>query len=512
MQLNDLQQTRLDKLHALREVGIDPFPARVHRSHSTHEVLTQFAALEQSRETVAIAGRIMLRRVMGGSAFAHLADGSARMQIFLSKRDLGADDFKRFVNTTDMGDIIGVIGHAFRTKTGEPTVFVERWQMLAKALNPLPEKHVGLTDVEARLRQRYVDLLANDEVRDTFRARAHVISAMRRFLDERGFVEVETPMLQPVYGGAAARPFVTHHNQLHQDLYLRIAPELYLKRLIVGGFERVYEIGKAFRNEGVDRFHNPEFTIMECYQAYADYNDMMELVEQMIVRIVREVTGGTTLTFGDQTVDVAPPWPRVTMRDAIMERTGIDIATTTTPEGLVDAIKANNLQVDRQPTWAKLVDELLKTYVRPVLIEPQFLIDYPQPLSPLAKRKPDDPAFVERFQPFMFGTELGNAFSELNDPLDQEQRFLEQGRAAAAGDDEAMQMDRDYINALMTGMPPTGGLGIGIDRLVMLLTGQQTIREVILFPHLRRIEERESEGNGGTGASDGTQQARFKPL
>ncbi len=497
MHLNELQQTRLHKLDALRADGVDPFPARAQRTHTARGVLDQFEALEASRDSVAVAGRIVLRRVIGGSVFAQVADGSGRIQIFLSKKDLGVEQFRRFVDATDIGDIVAAQGYAFRTKTGEPTVFVQSWQLLAKALNPLPEKWSGLTDQEVRLRQRYVDLIANEDVRQTFATRARIISAMRRFLDEQGFIEVETPTLQPVYGGAAARPFTTHHNQLHQDLFLRIAPELYLKRLIVGGFERVYEIGKAFRNEGVDRFHNPEFTMMECYQAYADYNDIMALVEQMTLRIVQNVAGGTTITWGDYTVDVAPPWPRVTMRDAIMERTGIDIAATTVKDELIAEIKSNNLQVNRQPTWAKLVDELYKTYVRPQIIEPTFLIDYPQPLSPLAKHKPDNPAFVERFQPIMFGAELGNAFSELNDPLDQEQRFLEQGRAEAAGDDEAMQMDRDYLNALMTGMPPTGGLGIGVDRLVMLLTNQHTIREVILFPHLRRIE---------TGAQDGNEQ------
>jgi len=488
MNLNELQQTRLSKLERLRAAGIDPFPPRSERTYTTRQVLETFDALVESQQPLKLVGRIMLRRPMGGSAFAHIADESGRIQIFLSKKDLGADDFKLFVDATDLGDIIGVQGYAFRTKTGEPSVFVQRWQILTKTLNPLPEKHAGLTDVEARLRQRYVDLIVNEEVRETFRTRAKLISIMRRFLDERGFLEVETPMLQPIYGGAAARPFTTHHNQLHQDLYLRIAPELYLKRLIVGGFERVYEIGKAFRNEGVDRFHNPEFTILECYQAYADYHDIMALVEQMIAHAAQTITGGTQLTFAGQTVDVTPPWPRVAMRDAILERTGIDIAATTTLEEMVAAIAANNLHVNRQPTWAKYVDELLKTYVRPTLIKPHFIIDYPQPLSPLAKRKPDNPAFVERFQPFLFGFEVGNAFTELNDPLDQEQRFLEQGRAEAAGDDEAMQMDSDFLNALMSGMPPTGGLGLGIDRLTMLFTGQETIREVILFPHLRRIE------------------------
>ena len=491
MDLNELQQTRLGKLERLRAAGMEPFPPRARRTHQAAAVLADFDALAAEQTGVALTGRIMLRRVMGGSAFAHIADESGRIQIFLSKKDLGPESYKLFADTSDLGDIVGVEGYAFRTKTGEPSVFVQRWTMLAKALNPLPEKHAGLTDVETRLRQRYVDLIVNDEVRDTFRLRARLVKTMRRFMDERGFIEVETPMLQPIYGGAAARPFTTHHNQLHQDLFLRIAPELYLKRLIVGGFERVYEIGKAFRNEGVDRFHNPEFTIFECYQAYGDYNDMMELVEEMIAAIARELTGGTQLSFAGQTVDVTPPWPRVTMRDAIMERTGIDIAAASTTEALVTAIREQGLALERQPTWAKLVDELLKTYVRPTLIEPIFVIDYPQPLSPLAKRRTDDPSFVERFQPFMFGAELGNAFTELNDPLEQEQRFMEQGRAEAAGDDEAMQMDTDFLNALMTGMPPTGGLGLGVDRLTMLFSGQESIREVLLFPHLRRIESDE---------------------
>lgn len=491
MELNDLQQTRLGKLEQLRAAGVDPFPPRTERTHTTRQVLADFDTLVESKESLALAGRIMLRRVMGGSSFAHIADEHGRIQIFLSKKDLGVENYKLFTETTDLGDIIGVRGYAFRTKTGEPSIFVQSWQMLSKTLNPLPEKHAGLTDTEMRLRQRYVDLIVNEDVRETFRLRARLIAIFRRFLDGRGFLEVETPILQPIYGGAAARPFTTHHNQLHQNLYLRIAPELYLKRLVVGGFERVYEIGKAFRNEGVDRFHNPEFTILECYQAYADYNDMMELTEQMVAAAAQEITGGMTLTFAGQTVDVTPPWPRITMRDAILEQTGIDIAATTTLEGLVAEIKAQKLQVDRKPTWAKLVDELFKEYVRPKVISPHFITEYPQPLSPLAKRKSGDPAFVERFQPLMFGAELGNAFSELNDPLDQEQRFIEQGRAEAAGDDEAMQMDTDYLNALLTGLPPTGGLGLGVDRLVMIFTQQETIREVILFPHLRRIETEE---------------------
>ncbi len=490
MELNELQQTRLVKLEQLRAAGVDPFPARVERTHTVRTVLDQFDELEAQQAQVVLGGRIMLRRVMGGSSFAHVADESGAMQIFLSKKDLGAEDYRRFVDLTDLGDIVGARGYLFRTKTGERTLFVQSWQMLAKALTPLPNKgENALSDVEARLRQRYVDLIVNEEVRETFRTRARLVAALRRFLDEAGFIEVETPVLQPIYGGAAARPFKTYHNQLHQELYLRVATELYLKRLIVGGFERVYEIGKDFRNEGVDRFHNPEFTVLECYQAFADYHTMMRLTEEMVAFAAREVLGTTSLRFGDSTIDVAPPWECISMRDAISEMTGIDIGEADTLESLTAAIRERNLKVDAKPTWAKLVDELFSEYVQRHLQQPHFVIDYPQPLSPLAKRIPGDPRYVERFEVVIAGSELANAFTELNDPLEQEQRFVEQGRAYAAGDDEAMQMDVDFLQALMAGMPPTGGMGIGIDRLAMLFTGQTTIREVILFPHLRRVVE-----------------------
>ncbi len=494
MELNELQQMRLQKLERLREQGIDPFPTGVQREHTAQGILDSFDALEQSGASLTLAGRIILRRVMGGSSFAHITDESGRIQIFLSKKDLDPEMYRRFVDLTDLGDIIGVRGHAFRTRTGERTVFVQDWQMLTKSLSPLPNKGEGtLNDVETRLRQRYVDLAVNHEVRETFRVRARLVTAIRRFLDGAGFLEVETPVLQPLYGGAAARPFKTYHNQLHQELYLRIATELYLKRLIVGGFERVYEIGKVFRNEGVDRFHNPEYTLLECYQAFADYHDMMRLTEEMVAYAAREVHGTTSLRFGEQHIELAPPWPRVTMQEAILERTGIDIAQEATLEALGAAIAANDLHVDRKPTWAKLVDELFSEYVQPHLQQPHFIIDYPQPLSPLAKRIPGNPAFVERFEVFVIGSELANAFTELNDPLDQEQRFAEQGRAYAAGDDEAMQMDTDFLQALMIGMPPTGGMGMGIDRLAMLFTGESTIREVVLFPHLRRYADASGE-------------------
>jgi lysyl-tRNA synthetase class 2 len=496
MELNELQRTRLAKLEQLRAAEVDPFPARVERTHTVHQVLENFEQLAATQQPLALAGRIVLRRVMGGSSFAHIADESGRIQIFLSKRDLGPDAYKLFVDTTDLGDICGVTGYAFRTKTGEPSIFVQRWQMLAKALNPLPEKYAGLSDVETRLRHRYLDLIVNQDVRETFHKRTRMVQAIRRFLDQRGFLEVETPVLQPIYGGAAARPFITYHNQLHQELYLRIATELYLKRLIVGGFERVYEIGKVFRNEGVDRFHNPEYTLLECYQAYADYHDMMDLTEQMVAEVAHEVTGSTILAFGSHRINVAPPWPRKSMRDAIMEYTGIDISVMRTLNDLATAMNEQGLRIDPKPTWAKLVDELFSEYVQPHLVQPHFIIDYPESLSPLAKRTLNDPNFAERFEPIIAGLEIGNAFTELNDPLDQEQRFIEQGRAYAAGDEEAMQMDVDFLQALMTGMPPTGGMGMGLDRLAMLLTGQQTIREVILFPHLRRIETEERRADG----------------
>jgi lysyl-tRNA synthetase class 2 len=487
MEFNDLQQQRLSKLERLRASGIEPFPPRAERSHRIAAVLADFDSLIAQEARVTLVGRIVgARRVMGKLAFAHIADENGTIQLWLSKRDLGDEWFDRFRDDIDTFDIVQATGSLRRTKTGEPSLFVERLVLLAKALNPPPEKWHGLTDVEARLRERYLDLIVNETVRDTFRVRALVVSTMRRLLDERGFLEVETPVLQPIYGGATARPFTTHHNQLHQKLYLRIAKELYLKRLIVGGFERVYEIGRDFRNEGVDRTHNPEFTMMECYQAYADYADIMALVEELCRAIALAVTGTTSITYRDQRIDFAPAWQRVSIPEAISERTGIDIMQITDLIPLQSAIQAAGLRVDPQPTWGKQVDELFSTYVQPLLIQPTFVLDHPVLLSPLAKKRPDQPLLAERFEPIIAGMELGNAFTELNDPLDQEQRFLEQGRAYTAGDDEAQQMDRDFINALMYGMPPTGGLGIGIDRLVMLFTNQETIREVILFPHLRQ--------------------------
>jgi len=362
---------------------------------------------------------------------------------------------------------------------------VQRFSMLAKSLKPLPEKWHGLRDVETRYRQRYVDLIVNQDVRRVFTMRARIISAMRRFLDERGFLEVETPILQPLYGGAMARPFTTYHHQLHQNLYLRIATELYLKRLIVGGYERVYEIGKNFRNEGVDQEHNPEFTCIEFYMAYADYNDVMALTEELVAYLAQEVLGTLQITYDGNEIDLTPPWVRIPLRQAIKEQTGIDYREYPEAESLYHAIRERGGQVELKATWGKQVDSLLKNYVRPRLIQPTFLIDYPLEISPLAKKKPDDPGTVERFQGFIGGMEVCNAFTELNDPIDQKERFLAQVRAFEAGDEEAHQMDEDFIRALSYGMPPTGGWGMGVDRLVMLFTNQPSIRDVILFPHLR---------------------------
>ena len=489
MELNDLQAQRLAKLERLREAGIDPYPPRAARTHTIADIHASFDALAESGARVTVAGRLVgARRIMGKLAFAHLEDESGKIQLWISRADIGDAWFERFRDEVDTFDIVGATGTLRRTKTGEPSLFTTELAVLAKALNPPPEKWHGLSDVEARHRERYLDMIVNPEVREVFRTRARIVSEMRRFLDGRGFIEVETPTLQPVYGGASARPFITHHNQLHQDLYLRIATELYLKRLIVGGMGRVYEIGKNFRNEGVDRTHNPEFTVMECYQAFADYNDVMELVESLFRTVAQNVLGTTRITFGNHEIDLGPKWERVSIPEAIDEKCGIDILKRDTLESLQGAIREAGLRVEMKPSWGKQVDELFSELVQPLLIQPTFIIDHPVPLSPLAKRRPDNALLAERFEPIIAGMELGNAFTELNDPLDQEQRFLDQGRDYAAGDDEAQQMDTDYINALMYGLPPTGGLGIGIDRMVMLFTNQPTIREVIAFPHLRSKE------------------------
>ncbi len=482
--LDDLERERYKKVERLRSRGVEPYPLRSVRTHTIQQVREAF---EQGVDlgVVHVVGRLTANRWTGKITFADLRDGTGRIQLFLKQDALGEETYKNFLKDFDLGDIIGVEGTVFRTRTGEISVNVQSIQMLTKAISPLPEKWHGLKDVETRYRQRYLDLLANEEVRRVFIVRARAISAMRRYLDEHGFVEVETPVLQPIYGGALARPFTTHHNELDRDLYLRIATELYLKRLLVGGLERVYEIGKDFRNEGVDATHQPEFTMMECYQAYADYRDMMTLVEELYCACALASIGSLKFTYQGNEVDLTPPWRRVTIHDAILQAAGIDIFADDTLEKLTARIREKGLKVDLHPTWGKQVDELLSTLVEPTLIQPTFIMDYPVEISPFAKRKPENPRVVERFEPFVGGLEVGNAFTELNDPEDQFMRFLEQQRARAAGDVEAQQMDEDFIRALMHGMPPTGGLGLGVDRMAMLFTDQHSIRDVLLFPQLR---------------------------
>jgi len=490
--LDRITQQRREKLERLRGNGINPYPHRYQRSHTTQEtayLLEQNEAGQAEEKQVNVAGRIMAIRQMGKSAFADIRDGAGKIQLLFQNMDKYPAEQSQLFKELDIGDFIGVEGQVLRTRTGEPTVHVNRFTLLAKSLQPLPEKWHGLSDVDTRYRQRYLDLISNPETQITFKTRSQVINALRQFLNERGFIEVETPVLQPSPGGALARPFVTHHHALDQDFYLRIAPELHLKRLIVGGLDRVYELGRIFRNEGVSTRHNPEFTMLESYQAYADYNDVMDMLEEMVAWVSKKVMGTTKVKYGDYKIDFKPPWPRLTLREAVEQYSGIDFVTYPTADGLRDRMrdkmKARGLEVDPQKNWAKLVDELIATFVEPSLIKPTFLKDYPVSMSPLAKTKPGEDRVVERFETFAGGMEIANAFSELNDPDEQRQRFVQQQKERYEKDEESWTIDEDYLLALEYGMPPTGGLGVGIDRLVMLLTNQQSIREVILFPQLR---------------------------
>ena len=488
MEFDDLQQTRIAKLQPLKDAGFDPYPLRSERTITNAAAAAEFERREGERHTV--VGRIMLKRGQGKIAFLTIQDGTGAIQLFIQQNNVGAETMEVVASLFDLGDIVQATGSLIKTRRGEISIDVKEIRLLTKALSPLPDKYHGLENVEKRYRQRYLDLVVNDESRRVAVERSRIISAVRRFMDSCGFIEVETPTLQPLYGGAAARPFITHHNTLDQDLYLRIADELYLKRLIVGGLERVYEICKDFRNEGIDRQHNPEFTMMECYQAYADYHAMMEIVEGSFVAVADGVYGTRTISYGEHTVDLSPPWRRIPLRDAIRDACGIDYMAIEDTEELRRRARAAGADIATDAVRPRIIDELLKTFVRSSLIEPTFLIDYPVELSPLAKRRPDNPAVVERFQPFVAGLELGNAYSELNDPLEQLARFEEQARDRARGDEEAMPIDEDFVTALMTGMPPTGGLGVGIDRMVMLFTDQPSIRDVILFPALRSTEGR----------------------
>jgi len=431
-----------------------------------------------------VAGRITAHRPMGKIAFLDLRDGSGKIQLCFYKDRLGEENLKLFQDL-DIGDIIGVSGKVFRTKSGEPTVEVENFTLLAKSLQPLPEKWHGLADVDKRYRQRYLDLIANAEVKETFRVRSRVISVIRDFLNQRGFLEVETPVLQPSAGGALARPFTTHHHALDQDFYLRIATELHLKRLIVGGFDKVYEIGHVFRNEGISTSHSPEYTLLESYEAYADYTDVMEMLEEMVYHVSQQVLGTADIKYSDNLIKLKPPWQRISLRDAVKEYSRIDFVKYPTADGLREKMRSLNIEVDPDKNWAKLVDELLKTFASPKLIQPTIVYDYPVSMSPLAKNKPGEERVAERFQAIVGGLEIANAYSELNDPIEQRERFTEQIKERQGEDEERWTIDEDYLLALEYGMPPAGGLGVGIDRLVMLLTGQQSIREVILFPQLR---------------------------
>jgi lysyl-tRNA synthetase class 2 len=488
--LDDINEQRKQKLERLRTSGINPYPNRFEQTYTAQEAIKQLEEQEKKPQakskSVSVAGRIMAVRKMGKASFIDIRDGSGKIQLLFQTANYKTDKQELFKDL-DIGDILGVEGTLLRTRTGEPTISVTDFTLLSKSLRPLPEKWHGLSDVELRYRQRYVDLIANVEVKDVFKMRSRIITALRQFLDQRGFIEVETPVLQSAAGGALAAPFITHHNALDRDLYLRIATELHLKRLIVGGFDRVYEIGRTFRNEGISTEHNPEFTMLESYEAYADYTDVMKMIEEMVPFVAQQVLGATKVKYGENSIKLTPPWHRVTLRDAIKEYTGIDFVVYPTADGLREKMRSRKIEVDPKKSWPKLVDELLKT-VRPKLIQPTIVYDYPVSMSPLAKNKPGEERVVERFQPYIGGLEIGNAYSELNDPLLQRERFIEQMQERHGNDAEKWTIDEDFLTALEYGMPPTGGLGIGIDRLVMLLTNQQSIREVILFPQLREKE------------------------
>jgi lysyl-tRNA synthetase class 2 len=488
----ELIAQRREKLTRLRARGIDPYPARVERTHTAADALAALEAWEASGSAgdpprVSVTGRIKALRNMGKAAFVDLHDGSGRIQVYLKHDILG--DAWALLDDIDLGDFLAVSGPLFRTRTKEITVEAHAVELIGKALRPPPEKWHGIEDVETRFRQRYLDLTANEDVRDIFRTRARVIAGIRRFLDARGFIEVETPVLQMEAGGAAATPFVTHYRALGEERFLRISLELHLKRLIVGGYERVYELGRIFRNEGMDRKRNPEFTMLESYQAYADYHDVMRMCEEMVAEVTRDVLGTLSIRFGEHDIDLTPPWRRITMRDALIEHAGIDFEEFRTREALLAELQRRHIEVDAGWSWGKLLDEAVSVYVEPKLIQPTFLTDYPSEISPLAKSKPGNPRLVERFEPFIAGFELGNAYSELNDPVDQRERFEAQARLKAAGIEEVETLDEDFLVALEHGMPPSGGFGMGIDRFVMLLTGQTNIREVILFPALRRRDD-----------------------
>lgn len=484
-----MMAARRQKVEEFRRRGINPYGQRYIRTHSAKDVKSNFEALEGSQ--VSVAGRIMSKRTHGKAGFMHIQDASGRIQIYGSLDALGEEAYDLF-KKLDVGDIVGVQGEVFITKTGEISIRAGEVTILAKCLRPLPEKWHGLRDVELRYRQRYLDLIVNPGVRRVFLLRSSIIRAIREFLDGRGFIEVETPAMHVIPGGAAARPFVTHHNALDMDLYLRIALELHLKRLLVGGLERVYEIGRVFRNEGISTRHNPEFTMLELYQSYSDYHEMMELTEQLLCYVANRALGTAVINYQGNEIDLTPPWPRITLTEIISRYTGVDITRLRTEDDARREAERLGLTVMPGTTRGKIINEIFENLVEPRLISPTFVVDYPVDISPLAKRREDNPELTYRFEAFVAGMEVANAFSELNDPDDQRERFLEQARQREKGDQEAHEIDEDFLRALEYGMPPAGGLGIGIDRIVMILTDSPSIREVILFPTLKvREEDRE---------------------
>ena len=487
LDMNKLMKVRREKLEELQAKGEDPFEiTKYNRTHNSEEIKNNFEELDQ--KYVSIAGRIVAKRIMGKASFCHIQDMQGKIQSYVSLNDLGEEKYKEF-KTYDIGDIIGITGFVFKTRTEEISVHAKNVVLLCKALRPLPEKFHGLKDTDLRYRQRYVDLIVNPEVKETFIKRTKILKEIRNVLDSKGYLEVDTPILNTIAGGAAARPFITHHNTLDMDMYLRIANELYLKRLIVGGFDKVYEMGRMFRNEGISIKHNPEFTNIELYSAYEDYNDMMDIAEEIISTVAKNVLGTTKITYQGTEIDLTPKWKRITMIDSIKEVTGIDFNNIETDEEAKAVAKELGLEYEEKMTRGQIINLVFEEKVEETLIQPTFVYDYPVEVSPLTKRKVSDKRLTERFELFIGGREYGNAYSELNDPIDQYERFIKQVEAREAGDEEANMMDEDFVTALEYGMPPTGGLGLGVDRLIMLLTDSASIRDVLLFPTMKPIKE-----------------------
>ena len=508
-ELNHILQARRDKLSALQEAGKDPFlVTKYDATHHSSDISDNYDELEGKE--VSVAGRMMAKRIMGKAAFTHILDLKGRIQAYVSKDSLGEEGYAAF-KKLDIGDIVGVVGKVFKTKTGEISIHADKVELLSKSLKPLPEKFHGLTDTDTRYRQRYVDLIVNEGVRDTFIKRSKIITEIRKFLDNEGFIEVETPMLVSNAGGAAARPFNTHYNALNEDVKLRISLELYLKRLIVGGLEKVYEIGRVFRNEGIDTRHNPEFTLMELYQAFTDYHGMMDLTERLFRHLAMEVCKTTTIPYAESMIDLGQPFKRITMIDAVKEYANVDFNQINTDEEAKAVAKEHHVEFEERHKRGDIISLFFEEFAEKYLIQPTFVMDHPIEVSPLTKKKPEDERLVERFELFIYGREMANAYSELNDPIDQRERFRAQEEAFAAGDEEANHTDEDFLNSLEIGMPPTGGIGYGIDRLVMLLTNSSSIRDVLLFPTMKTLDKSNAEGNADEGIKEEANSGFFTP-